>query len=116
MSAVDRCERTDLMRTPPASRWITSWSAQNVMVIPARAGQPELPAVNDHVPRGGHHPVELDRSRRHQWQPRQRIRLRFGLSLGFAGSRGGDGHQGGREPQRQRLPFLLGEGGEPVGR
>ncbi len=38
MSALDRWERTDLRRAPPASRWITSWSAQNVIVIPARAG------------------------------------------------------------------------------
>ena len=36
------------MRTPPASRWITSWSAQNVTVIPARAGPNQncLPTTN----------------------------------------------------------------------
>ena len=33
-----RCERTDLTRDPAVIRWITSVSAQNVTVIPARCG------------------------------------------------------------------------------
>ncbi len=46
-SAVDRWERTDLIRAPATSRWMTSWSAQNETVIPARSGPSQncLPAT-----------------------------------------------------------------------
>ena len=49
-----RWERTVLRRAPPAVRWIRSWSAQNVMVIPARSGPSQncLPATHM-FPEGG---------------------------------------------------------------
>src|SRR5690606_24734819 len=46
-SATDRCDRTDLIRAPAISRWITCVSAQNVTVRPERAGPSQncLPAT-----------------------------------------------------------------------
>ena len=53
-SAVDRWERTDLTRSPPAVRWITSVSAQNVMTCPARRGPSQnWRPVTSMLPLGG---------------------------------------------------------------
>ena len=100
-SAVDRCERTDLTRAPAMVRWITSVLAQNVTVIPARAGaEPELLAQDLHVPAGRDHPVELHRPA--AVTSRRVVRNQRAAIPGRAAGCGRDRGQGqDRQPQRR---------------
>jgi len=75
--------------------------------------QPELLARHGQVPRRGHHPVELDRSRDQRRHPQHRLGCRS--VLGGRG-RGWGGGQGRRKPEGQRVALEGRDRGEPVGR
>ena len=104
-------------------RWITSVLAQNVTIIPARAGPSQNCLPSDlHVPAGRHRPVELHRPAAiadRAGCPGPPALAGSGCRLRRVSGRGRDRGQGqdGGQPQRQQLPLGLGAGGaEPVRR
>lgn len=91
------------------NRWIKSTLTQKRTTCPGPDGpEPELLPGQRHVPRPGHHPVQLDGATR----PHRRRRLRRS-PLGGGRARGGEG---GRQPQLQLLPLSRRDRGEPFRR
>ncbi len=102
---VDRqVERTVLTRAPAMSRWMTSQSAQNVTVTPARAG----PSQNC-LPATAGSPTPAPPARTPPAHPSRPETARTGSGCSGAGGGSdaasfdrGDGAQRGRQPQRQQ--------------